>query len=68
MQRNRQFKAFILQRIRQSLFAHNTACSDSEDLAKRTVSHEILKIEPIALNLKYDMYQGGLTSIIYKFL
>ena len=68
MQRNRQFKAFLLQCIKHSLFAHDTACSDSEDLAKRTVSHKILKIEPIALNLEYDMYQGGLTSIIYKFL
>ena len=50
-------------------FAHDSAYSDSKDLAKRTVSDKILKDSPyeVAINLKYDGYQRGLATIVYKF-
>ena len=50
-------------------FAHNIAYSDSNDLAKRTISDKVLKDRPykIAKNHKYDGYQRYLTSIIYNF-
>ena len=48
-------------------FAHDSAYSDSKDLAKRTVSDKILKDSPyeVAINLKYDGYQRGLATIVY---
>ena len=50
-------------------FAHNPAYSDSKDLTKRTKSDKILKDKAfeIANNPKYDGYQRGLASMIYKF-
>ena len=41
----------------------------SEDLAKRTQSEKVLKDKAlkIASNPKYDGYQRGLASMIYKF-
>ena len=50
-------------------FAHDTAYSDSKDLAKRTVSYKILRdrADEIAINPKYDGYQKGLGSMICKF-
>ena len=41
----------------------------STDLTKRTISDKILKdkVYEIARNLKYDRYQRGLVSMIYKF-
>ena len=50
-------------------FAHDSAYSDSKDLAKRTVSDKILKDRAyeVAINRKYDGYQKGLATIVYKF-
>ena len=50
-------------------FAHDAAYSDSEDLAKTTISDKILKDRAyeIAGNCKYDAYQRALASIVYKF-
>ena len=50
-------------------FAHDAACSDSKDLTKRTVVDKILKHKAfnIAKDPKYDGYQRGLASIVYKF-
>ena len=50
-------------------FAHNAAYSDSKDLAKRTISDNILKDRAykIARNPKYDGYQRRLASMIYEF-
>ena len=44
------------------------AYGDSKDLAKRTASDKVLrdKAFTIAKNPKYDGYQKGLASIIYK--
>ena len=50
-------------------FAHDAAYSNSKDLIKRTVADEILKNKAfdIANDPKYDGYQRGLASMVYKF-
>ena len=47
------------------------ACGDFKDLKRRTASDKILNIAKpfnIAKNPKYDWYQRGLASMVYKFL
>ena len=56
-------------------FQHNTACGDFKDLPRRTASDKILcdKAFDIAKNpkydgySKYDRYQRGLASMVYRF-
>ena len=50
-------------------FTHYAAYSDSKDLTKRTIADKILKNRAfdIAKDPKYDGYQRGLTSMVYKF-
>ena len=50
-------------------FVHDAAYSDSKDLTKRTVADKILKDKAfdIAKDPKYDEYQRGLASMVYKF-
>ena len=50
-------------------FQHDSAYSDSKDLVKRTQSDKILRDKAfnIANNPKYDGYQRGLASMVYKF-
>ena len=50
-------------------FAHEAAYSDSKDLTKRTVADKILRNRAfnIAKDPKYDGYQRGLASMVYKF-
>ena len=50
-------------------FAHDAAYSDSKDLTKRAIADKILKNEAfnIAKDPKYDGYQRGLASMVYKF-
>ena len=50
-------------------FSHDAAYSDSENIAKRTISDKILKdrADEIASNCRYDGCQGGLASMVYKF-
>ena len=52
-------------------FVHDAAYSDSKDLTKRSVPDKILKnkaLDPnIAKDPKYDGYQRGLASMVYKF-
>ena len=50
-------------------FAHDAAYSDSKDLTKRTVADKILRNRAfnIAKDQKYDGYQRGLASMVYKF-
>ena len=45
------------------------AHGDFKDLTRRTASNEILRDKTfnIAKNLKYDGYQRGLSSMVYKF-
>ena len=50
-------------------FVHDAAYSDSKDLTKRTVADKIFKNRAfdIAKDPKYDGYQRGLASMVYKF-
>ena len=50
-------------------FAHDAAYSDSKDLTKRTIADNILRDKAfnIAKDKKYDGYQRGLASMVYKF-
>ena len=50
-------------------FAHDAVYSDSNDLTKRTQSDKALKDKAFAIanNPKYDGYQRGLASMVYKF-
>ena len=49
-------------------FVHDAAYSDSKDLTKRTVAYKILKNKAfdIADDPKYDGYQRGVASMVYK--
>ena len=50
-------------------FQHNMAYGDFKDLARRTASDKFLRDKAfnIAKNPKYDGYQRGLASMVYKF-
>ena len=50
-------------------FALDAAYSDIKDLTKRTISDKILENKAfyIAKDPKYDGYQRGLASMVYKF-
>ena len=50
-------------------FQHDMAYEDFKDLKTRTASDNILRDKAfhIAKNPKYDEYQRGLTSMVYKF-
>ena len=51
-------------------FQHDMAYVDFKDLAKRTTADKVLrnKAFKIASDQKYDGYQRGLASMVYKFL
>ena len=50
-------------------FQHEMAYGDFKDLTKRATSNKILhnKAFIITKNLKYDRYQPGIASMVYKF-
>ena len=50
-------------------FQHDMAYGDFKDLKRRTVSDKVLRDKAfnIAKNPKYDGYQRGLASMVYKF-
>ena len=50
-------------------FQHDMAYGKSKDLLKRTQSDKVLRDKPfkIASDPKYDGYQRGLVSMVYKF-
>ena len=50
-------------------FQHDMAYGDFKDLAKRTIADKVLqdKAFKIASDQKYDGYQWGLASMVYKF-
>ena len=52
----------------QACFTHDAAYSNNKDLTKRPVTDKILKNKAfdIAKDPKYDGYQRGLASIVYK--
>ena len=49
-------------------FAHDASYSDSKNLTKRTIADKILRDKAfnIAKDPKYDRYQRGLASMVYK--
>ena len=55
--------------LNKACFQHDMAYAKSKDLAKRTQSDKVLrdKAFEIASDLKYDGYQRGLASMVYKF-
>ena len=55
--------------VDKACFQHDMAYGKSKDLAKRTQSDKVLrdKAFKIASDLKYDVYQRGLASMVYKF-
>ena len=61
-------KYIFKNKLDKACFAHNAAYANSKDLAKRTVSDNMLKDRAyeIALNPNCDGYQRGLTSMMYK--
>ena len=54
--------------LHKACFAHDAAYSDSKDLTKRTIADKILRNRAfnIAKDPKYDGYQRGLASMVYK--
>ena len=56
-------------KLDKACFAHDAAYSDSKNLTKRTIADKILRDKGfnIAKDQKYDGYQRGLASIVYKF-
>ena len=50
-------------------FQHDMAYGDFKDLARRTASDKVLRDKAfnIARNPKYDGYQRGVASMVYKF-
>ena len=57
--------------LKKPCFSHDAACSYGKDPAKRTISDKILKDRTfkikIVINPKYDRYQRGLASMMYRF-
>ena len=51
------------------MFQHDIAYGDFKDLARRTQSDKVLKDKAFKIpsNPKYDGYQRGLASIVYRF-
>ena len=56
-------------KLHKACFQHDMVYGDFKDLAKRTASDKVLKDKGfnIAKNTKYDGYQRGLASMVYKF-
>ena len=63
------YKLYYIYELDKACFVHDAAYSDSKDLTKRTVADNILKNKAfdIAKDPKYDGYQRGLASMVYKF-
>ena len=55
--------------LNKACFQHDSAYADHKDLINRTKADKVLrdKAYNIASNLKYDGYQKGLASMVYKF-
>ena len=50
-------------------FQHDMVYEDFKDLVKRTAADKVLRVKTfkIASDQKYDGYQRGLASVVYKF-
>ena len=60
---------FIKMNLIKHVFQHDMAYGKSKDLAKRTQSDKVLRDKAFrtASDPKYDGYQRGLASMLYKF-
>ena len=58
-----------LNELDKACFQHDMAYGDFKDLTRRTASDKVLhdKTFNIAKNPKYDEYERGFTSVVYKF-
>ena len=54
--------------LEKACFWHDMAYGDFKDLSRRTIADKVLRDKAfnIAKNTKYDRYQRGLASIVYK--
>ena len=61
--------SYIYKNEIEACFQHDMAYGDFKDLARRTASDKVLRDKAfnIAKNPKYDGYQRGLASMVYKF-
>ena len=61
--------SYIYKNELEACFQHDMAYGDFKDLARRTASDKFLRDKAfnIAKNPKYDGYQRGLASMVYKF-
>ena len=61
---------YLSNELDKACFQHDMAYGDFKDLTRRTASDKILRDKAfnIAKNPKYDGYQRGFASIVYKFL
>ena len=61
---------FYRNELDKACFQHDMAYGDFKDLAKRTAADKVLRDKAfnIAKDPKYDRYQRGLASMVYKFL
>ena len=61
-------KNLYRKKINKACFSHDSAYSDSKDLAKRTISDMIFKdrAHEIARNFIYDGHHRGLASMVHK--
>ena len=60
---------FYKNELDKACFQHDMAYGDFKDLKRRTQSDKVLKDKAFAIanNPKYDGYQRGLASVVYKF-
>ena len=67
--KNRRYKLYLQNELDKACFQHGLAYGDFKDLARRTVSDKVLRDKAfnIAKDPKYDGYQRGLASMVYKF-
>ena len=68
--RNGRYKLFYKNELDKACFQHDMVYGDLKDLERKTASDKVLwdKAFNIAKNLKYDGYQRGLASIVYKYI
>ena len=66
---NRKFNIYYSKWIDKACFQHDTVYGDFKDLNRRSIADNVLRDKAfnIAKNPKYDGYQRGLTSVVYKF-
>ena len=62
---NRRFMIYLGNELHKAYFQHGMVYGDFKDLTKRTVSDKIL-CDKAYKNPKYDVYQRGFASMVYK--